>query len=61
MEESQGEQEAVSPLFWKECDMRRRSEVLVTEFLRDALAVDAVVKRLIAENPHLAAEISCLN
>jgi hypothetical protein len=38
-----------------------RSEALVTEFLRDALAVDAVVKRLIAENPHLAAEISCLN
>src|SRR4029077_9001114 len=43
VEESQGGQQAVSPLFWKECDMRRRSEVLVTEFLRDALAVDALV------------------
>jgi hypothetical protein len=32
----------VSPLFWKECNMRRRSEVLVTEFLRGALAVDAL-------------------
>ena len=32
----------MSPLFWKECDMRRRSEVLVTEFLRDALAGDDV-------------------
>jgi hypothetical protein len=42
VEESQVGQEAVSPLFWKECDMRRRSEVLVTEFLRDALAVDAL-------------------
>jgi hypothetical protein len=42
VEESQGRQEAVSPLFWKECDMRRRSEVLVTEFLRGALAVDAL-------------------
>ena len=38
----QGGQEAVSPLFWKECDMRRRSEVLVTGFLRDALAVAAL-------------------